>query len=102
MALGSTQPLVELSTRNLPGGKLWSARKADKLTAMCEPIFRKICEPRPLTTLWTSTDCYNDIFTFIVDSPVQTVMNRHSSNPFTQGQIPWEAAMWIPEKYMDL
>jgi hypothetical protein len=37
MALRSTQPLIEMSTRNLPGGKEWPARKADKLTAICEP-----------------------------------------------------------------
>jgi hypothetical protein len=38
MALGSTQPLTEMSTRNLPGGKGRPARKADNLTAVCEPI----------------------------------------------------------------
>jgi hypothetical protein len=38
MALGSTQPLTEMSTRNLPGGKGRSARKADNLTVICEPI----------------------------------------------------------------
>jgi hypothetical protein len=37
MALGSTQPLTEMSTRNLPVGKGRPARKAD-LTAICEPI----------------------------------------------------------------
>jgi hypothetical protein len=35
MALGSTQPLTEISTRTLRGGK---ARKADNLTPICEPI----------------------------------------------------------------
>jgi hypothetical protein len=34
---GSTQPLTEMSTRNLPGGKGRPARKADSLTAICEP-----------------------------------------------------------------
>jgi hypothetical protein len=38
MALGSTQPLTEMSTRNLPGGKGWPVRKTDNLTAICEPI----------------------------------------------------------------
>jgi hypothetical protein len=38
MALGSTQPLTEMNTRNLPGGKRRKARKADNLTAICEPI----------------------------------------------------------------
>jgi hypothetical protein len=37
-ALGSTQPLTEMSTRSLPGGKGRPARKADNLTAICEPI----------------------------------------------------------------
>jgi hypothetical protein len=38
MALGSTQPLTEMSARNLPGGKGRPAREADNLTATCEPI----------------------------------------------------------------
>jgi hypothetical protein len=37
-SLGSTQPLTEMSTRNLPGGKGWSVHKADNLTAICELI----------------------------------------------------------------
>jgi hypothetical protein len=38
MTLGSTQPLTEMNTRNIPGGKGRPARKADNLTAICEPI----------------------------------------------------------------
>jgi hypothetical protein len=38
MALGSTQPLTEMSARNLPGVKGPPARNADNLTAICEPI----------------------------------------------------------------
>jgi hypothetical protein len=39
VALGSTQPLTEMSTRNLPGVKGGrAARKADNLTAVCQPI----------------------------------------------------------------
>jgi hypothetical protein len=37
MALGSTQPLTKMSTRNLPGGKKRPARKADNLAAICVP-----------------------------------------------------------------
>jgi hypothetical protein len=37
MALGSTQPLTGMSTRNLPGDKGRTVRKADNLTAVCEP-----------------------------------------------------------------
>jgi hypothetical protein len=40
MALGLTQPLTEMSTRNLPGGgvKEQPVRKADNLTSICELI----------------------------------------------------------------
>jgi hypothetical protein len=44
MALGSTQPLTEMSNRNLPGGKGRPAREADSLTAMCEPIVKIKCD----------------------------------------------------------
>jgi hypothetical protein len=38
LALGSSQALREMSTRNLPGGgKEQPARKADNLIAICEP-----------------------------------------------------------------
>jgi hypothetical protein len=38
MALGSTQPLVEIKARNIPGGKGRLVRKAANLTVICEPI----------------------------------------------------------------
>jgi hypothetical protein len=37
IALGSTQPLTEMSTRKLPGGKKRPARRADNLAAIYEP-----------------------------------------------------------------
>jgi hypothetical protein len=37
MALGSTQPLTKMSTRNFPGGKKRPARRADNLAAIREP-----------------------------------------------------------------
>jgi hypothetical protein len=37
MALGSTQPLTEMSTRNHPASKGRPARKVDNFTAICEP-----------------------------------------------------------------
>jgi hypothetical protein len=42
IALGSTQPLMEMSTRNHPEDKWWSERKADNFAAICEPIFYKM------------------------------------------------------------
>jgi hypothetical protein len=58
MALGSTQPLIEMSTRNLPGGKGRPARGADNLTANC----LENVGARRLTTLWAFTACYGDSF----------------------------------------
>jgi hypothetical protein len=66
MALGSTQSLTEMNTRNLPGGKGQLARKADNFTAICESIVYKMWEPRRLTTLWISTACDSGRFVFIL------------------------------------
>jgi hypothetical protein len=38
MALGSTLPLTEMNTSNLPAVKGWLAHKANNLTTNCEPI----------------------------------------------------------------
>jgi hypothetical protein len=38
MALGSTEPVKEMSTRNLPEGKGLPARMADNFTVICEPF----------------------------------------------------------------
>jgi hypothetical protein len=38
MALGSTQPLTEMSTRTLLGGKGLLGRVTNNLTVICEPI----------------------------------------------------------------
>jgi hypothetical protein len=65
MALGSTQSLTEMSTRNLPGVKGGRpALEASNLTAICEPIVQNMWEPQRLTTLWASIACYKDSFTF--------------------------------------
>jgi hypothetical protein len=66
MALGSTHPLTEMSTRNLPGSKGWSARRADNLIAICEPTVLMMWEPRPITHLWAFMACYRDSFTFFL------------------------------------
>jgi hypothetical protein len=63
MALWSTQPLTEMSTRNIPEDKGRPGRKVDNLTAICEPIVSKMWEPQHLTTLWASTARYRDTFT---------------------------------------
>jgi hypothetical protein len=64
MALGSTQPLTEMSTRNLLGGsKGRPARKAN-LTAIYEPI---VLENVGASTL---TDCLENVSALISHNPV--------------------------------
>jgi hypothetical protein len=54
-----------MSARNFPGGQGRPARKADNLTAICEPIILKMWEPRRLTTLLVSMAYYRDNFTYL-------------------------------------
>jgi hypothetical protein len=57
MALGSTQPLTEMSSMNLPGVKKRPAPRADNLAAICEPNACKLWELQPLTNLRATTAC---------------------------------------------
>jgi hypothetical protein len=58
MALGSTQPPTEMSTRNLPGDKGRPAHKASS------PSVSRLSRKR-LTILWASKDCHRDSFTLL-------------------------------------
>jgi hypothetical protein len=66
MAVGLTQPVTEMSTRNLPEGKGRRAHKADNLTAICEPFIYQMLEPQHLTSLWAFMAYYRDIFIFTI------------------------------------
>jgi hypothetical protein len=54
MALGSTQPLTEMSTINFPAGKREPSLKADDLMAIHGLSVYKMWESRYLMTLWIS------------------------------------------------
>jgi hypothetical protein len=54
-----------MSTKNLPGGESRPVRKADKLTAICEPIVWKMWEPRRLNTLLASMAYFRESFTLL-------------------------------------
>jgi hypothetical protein len=58
MALGSSQPLTEMSTMNLRRLRLATSQPS-------ELIVCKMWEPRRLTTLWAYTACYRDSFTLL-------------------------------------
>jgi hypothetical protein len=65
VVLGSTQSLTKMRTRNIPGGKGRPAREADNFTVIYESAVRRMWEPRRLRTLWTSTACFSESFTFL-------------------------------------
>jgi hypothetical protein len=62
MALGSTQPLVKISTWNIPGGK------GGRCISLTSPPSRVECheiwEPKPPGTLWATPGLLRDPFTF--------------------------------------
>jgi hypothetical protein len=62
MALGSTQPLVKMSTRSIPGGKGGRCVRlttSPPLRAECHEIW----EPTPPGTLWATPGLLRDSFT---------------------------------------
>jgi len=64
-SLRSTQPLVKMSTRNIPGG---NGGRYVRLTT--SPPSRAECheiwEPKPPETLWSTPGLLRDCFTFIM------------------------------------
>jgi hypothetical protein len=84
MVLGSTQPLKEMNTRSIPGGKGRPARKSDNPTAICEPIIKKMCEPRRLTNLCLFTASYRDSFTFFIfiEANILLLLNELPTNTY--------------------
>jgi hypothetical protein len=45
--------------------KVRPVRRADDLTAICEPIVRTVWDPQHLISLYTSMACYRDSLTFV-------------------------------------
>jgi len=65
MALVSTQPLTEMSTRSISWGKSgWCVGLTKLATSRAD--FLEICEPQPPGTLGACPGLYRDCFTFII------------------------------------
>jgi hypothetical protein len=64
MALGSTQPLVKMSTRDILGGKSGRCVKLTTSPPSCAES-HEIWEPEPPGTLWVTPGLLRDCFTFI-------------------------------------
>jgi hypothetical protein len=63
--------LTEMGTSNLSGSKWRSARMADNLTAICEPIVKKMWEPlQPVTWIALPFLC------FLLDGPTPSRSGR--------------------------
>jgi hypothetical protein len=60
-----TLPLTEMSTRNLPEGEGWPGRKADNLTAICEPSLDRmgVSKSTALQTSRASFTCFSRCIT---------------------------------------
>jgi hypothetical protein len=63
MALGSTQPLVKMSTRNIPGGKGGRCVRLTSPPSRAE--YHEIWEPKPPGTLWATSGLLQDCFTLM-------------------------------------
>jgi len=80
MALGSNQPQVKMSTRNIPGGK---GSRCVRLTspsscAECHEIW----EPKPPGTLWATPGLLRDCCTFYLHLPRYLLRSCFSTKTF--------------------
>jgi hypothetical protein len=74
MSVVSTQPLTEMSTRNLPWGKGRPAHKADNLSRSCSKCAsldasQSYGPPRPVTGIWLSSRTCGSPRTWPLDRP---------------------------------
>jgi hypothetical protein len=90
MALGSTQSLVKMCTRYIPGGKGGRCVRLTTSTPSCAEC-HEIWEPKPPGTLWATPGPLRDSFTFtslkdyyiIFQTPAQNT-TRPTPNPQVQ------------------
>jgi hypothetical protein len=80
MVLGSTQPLVKMSTRNIPGGK---GGQCVGLTTSppSHPECHEIWEPKPPGTLWATPGLLRDSLQYAKPSLVLEEVTMDSLSP---------------------
>ena len=66
MALGSTQPLVKMSTRNIPGGKGGRCMRLPTSPPSCAEC-HEIWEPKPPGTVWDTLGLLRTPLPFITN-----------------------------------
>jgi hypothetical protein len=73
VTLGSTQPLVKMSTRNIPGGKV--GRCVTLTTSHLHvPNVMEIWEPKSPGTFWATPGLLRDSFTFTLRTQSNTTL----------------------------
>jgi hypothetical protein len=85
MALGSTQPLIEICTGIFLEGERRTAHKTDRPIAICEPIvLKQMREARRLTNF---TVCYRNSFTVLTQKvllPTETILQGAKEFQYAQ------------------
>ena len=84
MALGSNQPLVKISTRNIPRGKGGRCVRLTTSPPSCGEC-HEILEPKPPGTLWATPGLLQDCCNFYV---AEAVLRACNSQNFTQTDGP--------------
>ena len=85
MTLGSTQPLVKMSTRNVPGGKGGRYVRLTTSPPSCAKCHEN-WEPKPPGTLWATPGLLRDSFTFTFYI-IENIIPWNSERDLAKGQV---------------
>jgi hypothetical protein len=101
MALGSTQPVTEMSTRNLPEG-VKGCRRVGQISPPSLSGLSRNCESLDVSQLWASTTCYRDRFeqiSWTSPSRVSLYLAACFCRIYAWSTLlHWNWSWWIPPK----
>jgi hypothetical protein len=80
MALGSTQFIIEMSTRNLPGSKGWPALKADNLPPSVSRL--SICGSLDVSQTYGPSRAVTGTALSLVQRPVRQIIHYSLSSNY--------------------